>query len=449
MAKTQTSHFLVIPFPVLGHVNPFMQFSHVVAKHGCKVTFLNTESSQKRANQAASASASASSDQTAARINFVTLPDGLDPEDERNDPLKFLFSIKTSMPPLLPKLIEEVNELDGGENKISCIVVSMNMGWALEVGQKMGIKGALLFPGSATTLACTDSMHRLIDEGIIDPQNGLPTKKQEIKLCPDMPSMDSSRLPWCTLPKPFFDHLLQEMQTLRLGSWWLCNTTHQLEPWAFSLSPKLLPIGPFIDQTTASFWQEDTDCLQWLDHHPPKSVIYISFGSLAVMDPTQFTELALGLDLLQKPFLWVVRPNNKGLVYPQEFKGCKGKIVGWAPQKKVLAHPTIACFISHCGWNSTMEGVYSGVPFLCWPFFTDQFQDKAYVCDVWKVGMGFEKDENGIITRGEIKKKVEELLADEGIRERSLKLKEMTLNNVDEGGQSSNNLNMFINWAKE
>nr|GEZ75554.1 putative UDP-glucuronosyl/UDP-glucosyltransferase [Tanacetum cinerariifolium] len=73
-------------------------------------------------------------------------------------------------------------------------------------------------------------------------------------------------------------------------------------------------------------------------------------------------------------------------IYPNGFMdriGSRGKIVSWAPQQEVLNHPSagkIACFMSHCGWNSTMEGVSNGVPFLCWPYFFDQFLDATYIC---------------------------------------------------------------------
>ena len=122
--------------------------------------------------------------------------------------------------------------------------------------------------------------------------------------------------------------------------------------------------------------------------------------------------------------------------------------MGWAPQKKILNHPALACFISHCGWNSTVEGVCGGIPFLCWPFAKDQLVNKSYVCDVWKIGLGLDKDENGIISKGEIRKKVDQLLLDEDIKERSLKMKELTMNNIGKFGQSSKNLEKFINWAK-
>ncbi|MED6216542.1 hypothetical protein PIB30_008527 [Stylosanthes scabra] len=274
-----------------------------------------------------------------------------------------------------------------------------------------------------------------------------------------MPMMNPKHFLWCNLGKDFFNYIVQEMKTMEsLAEWWLCNSSYDLEPGALSVSPRFLPIGPLIEtddddnNKSSSFWKEDTTCLEWLDQQQPQSVVYVSFGSLAVLESNQFKELALALDLLDKPFLWVVRPGNndeKNNAFPNEFHGNKGKIVSWVPQKKILNHPAISCFISHCGWNSTIEGIYGGVPFLCWPFFVDQFLDKTYICDVWKVGMELEKDENGFISKEEIRKKVEQLLGDEGIKERSSKLKEATRKNLSEGGRSSNNIEKFVNWAKQ
>ncbi|BAT83297.1 hypothetical protein VIGAN_04042600 [Vigna angularis var. angularis] len=438
-------HFLCLPLPIQGHVNPLMQFSLLLAKHGCKVTFVHTEFSNKRANTAGG------DNKEEALVKMVTLPDGLDPQDDRSDVAKLLVSMKSTMPALLPKLIQDIDASDV-ENKITCIIVTINMGWALEVGNEMGIKGALLCPASATSLASAACIPNLIEDGIIDSQ-GLPTKNQEIQLSSNMPMMDTAYFPWRGFNKIFFEHLMQEMQTLKVGEWWLCNTTYDLEPGAFSISPKFLPIGPLIENSNrSSFWEEDRACLEWLDEQPPQSVVYVSFGSLAVMDPNQFKELALALDLLHRPFIWVVRPSNDKKenvnAYPHDFHGSKGKIVGWAPQKKILNHPSLACFISHCGWNSTLEGICAGLPFLCWPCTTDQFLNKSYICDVWKIGVGLEKNESGIVSREEIKKKVNQLLVDEDIKGRSLKLKEMTINNIQEGGQSSKNLNFFMDWAK-
>ncbi|CAL0308361.1 unnamed protein product [Lupinus luteus] len=320
----------------------------------------------------------------------------------------------------LPKLIEDMNDMDSC-NKITCIIVTKNMGWALELGHKLGIKGALFWPASATSLTSFDSIQRLINEGIIDSENGLPIiSNEEIQIALNLPIMDISAMPWYCLDNNFFfQHMMQEIKTLNLGEWWLCNTTLDLEAGAFSISPKLLPIGPLIasDQNTSSFMQEDLTCLDWLDLQPPQSVIYVSFGSMVSTKPNQFNELALGLELLNKPFLWVVRNgkgNNVNNTYPDEFTG--------------------------------REGVYGGVPFLCWPFCSDQLMNKTYICDVWKVGLGFDKDENGLISRGEIEKKVEQVLGDREMKERSSKLMEMVIKSKSEG---DNNLNKFISWAKE
>ncbi|KAJ0042394.1 hypothetical protein Pint_19077 [Pistacia integerrima] len=95
-----------------------------------------------------------------------------------------------------------------------------------------------------------------------------------------------------------------------------------------------------------------------------------------------------------------------------------------------------------------MEGVSNGVPFLCWPYLGDQFLNESYICDVWKVGLKFNKNESGIITREEIKNKVDQVLCDESYKERVLKLQEKTMDSVREGGQSNKNFKNFLDWIK-
>ncbi|KAI9078915.1 hypothetical protein K1719_039064 [Acacia pycnantha] len=194
-------------------------------------------------------------------------------------------------------------------------------------------------------------------------------------------------------------------------------------------------------------------CLRWLDQQPPCFVIYLAFGSFTEFDATQFQGIALGLELTQRPFLWVVTGNDKGkdkkMRYPDEFfEGKNGKIVNWAPQQKVLSHHAIACFASHCGWTSVLEGLGNRIPFLCWSYFAYHFFDKTYIYDAWKIGLGFDFDDEGLVSRHEIKRKVDMLLGDEGIRERFLKLKKIIMNNVSEGG-SFENFTKFVKWIKQ
>lgn len=257
--------------------------------------------------------------------------------------------------------------------------------------------------------------------------------------------------------KIIFKSVLRNNNLLKLADWIICNTTSELEQGALSSFPEILPIGPLmasnrLGESAGHLWPVDTTCITWLDQQPACSVIYAAFGSFTLFDLNQLQELALGLELTNRPFLWVVRPdmtNEKIRMYLTEFEARiqkQGRIVSWAPQDKVLSHPSVSCFLSHCGWNSTMEGVSNGVPFLCWPYFTDQFINQNYICDVWKVGLGLDKTESGMITREEINNKVEQLLTDKSFRERVLLLKEKAFNSVQKGGCSYKNMSNFVKW---
>ncbi|KAK6920968.1 UDP-glucuronosyl/UDP-glucosyltransferase [Dillenia turbinata] len=125
-----------------------------------------------------------------------------------------------------------------------------------------------------------------------------------------------------------------------------------------------------------------------------------------------------------------------------------GKIVNWAPQEEVLAHPSTGCFVSHCGWNSVMEGISVGVPFLCWPCFADQLYAQTCICDAWKIGLKFEKDKDGLIVRQEIKTKITELFSSDSIKENALKLRDKARESVSEGGTSSRLIKSFIEQIK-
>lgn len=291
---------------------------------------------------------------------------------------------------------------------------------------------------------------------------GTLMKNETVRLSSDFPAMNPANFVWTSLgnmnlQKNIFQIMLRNKETVKLADWLLCNSTYDLEPEAFKRAPQILPIGPLLASNRLGGFAgnsrpEDSTCLKWLDQQPPQSVIYIALGSFAVLDPTQFHELAMGLELSNRPFLWVVRSLMTDKVngaYPEGFLdrvATRGLVVGWAPQQRVLSHPSIACFLSHCGWNSTMEGVSSGVPFLCWPYFADQYLNQSYLCDIWRLGLRFDRNERGIITRNEIRIKVEQLLGDAKIKARASDYKEMAASSINEGGSSNKNLRNFVEW---
>lgn len=198
---------------------------------------------------------------------------------------------------------------------------------------------------------------------------------------------------------------------------------------------------------------EDHTSISWLDKQMPKSVIYVSFGSLASIDKEGFVEVAWALANCRHPFLWVVRP---GLVcgsewlepLPEGFREMlngRGHIVKWAPQVEVLAHPSVGAFWTHSGWNSTLESICEGVPMICTPCFGDQLVNARYVSYVWKVGLQLE---NGLKRDG-IDMAIGRLMVQkEGdeIRERVLGLKRGADLCLQPGGSSFESLNKLVNY---
>ena len=208
----------------------------------------------------------------------------------------------------------------------------------------------------------------------------------------------------------------------------------------------IFTVGPFhklAPNICSPLFMEDTNCISWLNKQAPKSVIYVSFGSLASIDEQELIETAWGLANSKQPFLWVVRP---GLVRGSEWieslpngfqqsAGESGCIVKWAPQKEVLAHVAVGGFWSHCGWNSTIESICEGVPMLCKPFFGDQSLNSNYICHVWKVGLQLQNK----LERGNIEGAIKRLMMDiegEEIRKNAMDLKEKTALFIQENGSS-------------
>jgi len=57
------------------------------------------------------------------------------------------------------------------------------------------------------------------------------------------------------------------------------------------------------------------------------------------------------------------------------------KLVHWAPQQDILAHPKLRLFISHCGGLSTLESAYHAVPVLGFPLSADQWGNTRITMD--------------------------------------------------------------------
>ncbi|KAB8088086.1 hypothetical protein EE612_012571, partial [Oryza sativa] len=160
------------------------------------------------------------------------------------------------------------------------------------------------------------------------------------------------------------------------------------------------PMKTTKNDTSTCQADDRTSCMEWLDQQRPGSVAYVSFGTwVAPIAPGEITELAVGLVATGRPFLWVLKDDpswRAGLPagYTDQYSG-RGKIVAWAPQEDVLANGAVGCYLTHCGWNSTLEAIRHGVRMLCYPVAGDQFINCAYIVRAWGVGIRLRSADRG------------------------------------------------------
>ncbi|KAJ4883408.1 UDP-glycosyltransferase 76C3 [Raphanus sativus] len=109
----------------------------------------------------------------------------------------------------------------------------------------------------------------------------------------------------------------------------------------------------------------------------------------------------------------------------------------------VLRHRAIGGYLTHNGWNSTVESICEGIPMICLPFIWDQFLNARFVCDIWRVGLHLEN----LIERNEIESSIRSLfLGNEGeaIRERMRLLQGKVGRSVKENGSAYQSLESLI-----
>nr|AEB61488.1 UDP-glucosyltransferase [Lamium galeobdolon] len=442
------AHVLAVAGPAQGHVKPLMKLCRQIAKHGLKVTLVNLQSVHDKLV--------GEEDNI---VQMVSIPD-VPIEEDKDDPFKKMKNLRKTMPESLKDLIQGINSSSNPEEKIGFVIADVMVEWLMDTAAEMGAEPILFSPTSAAFRAMMSRIPALLEDGMLD-LNGNIEKCEKITLSDDIPAWDKDEFSWSfphdpKTQKSFFDLINPDRGKIIQPKLHLINTCYELESPACDLRPNLLPVGPLLEMNNScNFYPEDESCLSWLDTKLPESVIYVSFGSIAVVSQQQLDELALGLELSGRAFLWVVRPdlvNGLRAVYPDGFlervSGI-GMIVEWAPQERVLFHPSVACFLTHCGWNSILEGLSKGVSFLCWPFFMDQFHNQNYICDKWEAGLRVDGDGSGIRTRNEIKEKIGMMFCNGDLKANAMRLKEIFAKTVCEGGSSYNNFERFIDYLRK
>ncbi|XP_047321439.1 7-deoxyloganetin glucosyltransferase-like [Impatiens glandulifera] len=448
-------HAVVIPYPAQGHIKGMLKMAKLLHHKGFHVTFVNTEFNHRRYLKSRGPRAM----DGVPSFRFETIPDGLSPSnvDATQDLLALSQAIRTVFLPPFMDLIRRINR-DGLCPPVTCILSDGIMPFAIDAAEQLGIP--VVMPFAIVTNLINES--ELTEEYLNTKVDWLPGFDN--LLIRDLPAFFQTTDP----NHPIFHLAMEAAEAVPRASALGIETYESLEPKILNhLSakfPKVFAVGPlqlllnrisstsnspYLDSVGYNMWVEAPECLKWLDSMCDKTVVFVNFGSITPVTPQQFIEFAWGLANSKQHFLWIIRPDmviGESSVLPPEFlEETKGRsmIAGWCDQDEVLNHPAVGGFLTHSGWNSTIESLSAGVPMICWPFFADQQTNCRHACEEWKVALQIDNN----VKRFEVEKLVNDLMEGEKgkeMRSNASVWKKLAEAATTEDGSSSINLDKLI-----
>ncbi|KAK3204223.1 hypothetical protein Dsin_018269 [Dipteronia sinensis] len=455
-------HFLLVVFPAQGHINPALQLAKRLLRMGARVTYATSVSAQRRMTA------------TAHRpdgLTFVAFSDGYDdglnsPDDDNVQ--QYLSVLKRRGSETLTHLIAG-SEMEG--RPVSCLIYTLLLPWASEVARGLHIPSVHFWIQPAMVF----DIYYYYFYGYGD----VITKSRNDPSClinlPGLPPLTSRDLPSFLISSNNYSFALpsfqEQLKTLdqETKPRILVNTCDALEPEALRAIDKvnMVAIGPSIPSAFLDGEDPNDTCFggdifhghnskdykEWLNSKSESSVVYVSFGSLAVLKKPQMEEIARGLLDSGHPFLWVIR-SEKGNGDEEEKLSCmeeleqQGMIVTWCSQVEVLSHPAVGCFVTHCGWNSTLESLVSGVAVVAYPQCSDQTTNSMLIEKEWRTGVRVKLNEQGVAEREEIGRCLKVVMGGgeqtQVLSENVKKWKNLTRDAAKDGGSSHNNLKAFV-----
>ncbi|XP_043710476.1 phloretin 4'-O-glucosyltransferase-like [Telopea speciosissima] len=443
------SHFLLVTFTSQGHLNPILQLAkRLIRTTGTKVTLATTVKGQRLMTNT-----DTNTLPLIPGLSFAFFSDGFDDgSNPSDDPNHIAAQMKRVGSQSFSNLINSFNE---GPHPVTFVVYSILLPWVADVARAMHIPSALLWISSATVFALYyhffNGHDRLIETStFIDELPGLPPLTR-----PDLPSFFQPSSPHTFVLPIIHEHF----QTLQQDSHprVLLNTFDALEESALRALSKLnvIEIGPLTPSEDKAYGcdlfsnKTGLDYIEWLNSKPVGSVVYVSFGSLVVLPNKQIEEIFHGLKASQKPFLWVVRSSESEIKELELEEETEGMIVGWCSQVEVLNHRSVGCFVTHCGWNSTVESLVTGVPVVGCPHFSDQPTNAKMIEAVFGTGVRARVSEEGegIVEREELKRCLNMVMGGENgeeMRRNALKWKDLAMEAVGKGCSSARNFRAFV-----
>ncbi|KAK6152352.1 hypothetical protein DH2020_014987 [Rehmannia glutinosa] len=469
--QSEKPNFVLIPMMAPGHIIPMIDMAKLLAKRGVSVTIIVTPLDAARFGSVINRAVDSGLSIQLLQIRFPCEEAGLPPGCESADSLpsydlmgNFFAAVN-----LLQKPIEEMlNELDPNPD---CIISDKHIPWTADTCDKFRIPRIIFDGMSCFTQLVTRNLYISKIYQTVQPTElfvvpGLPDKIEFVKI----------QLPGLFNPGPmdFTDFREQVRETESRAYGVVVNTFEEVENRYVEEFKKLKGgkvwcIGPLSFSSNDNLDRAqrgnrasiDSDqCSKWLDNKKLGSVIYVCLGSLSRLSPAQFIELALGLEESNHPFVLVVKGGLKsgeiekwivddGIEERTKKRGLF--IRGWAPQVLILSHVAVGGFLTHCGWNSTLEGISAGLPMITWPMFAEQFLNEKLLVQILEIGVGVgarcvihlgEEEKPGTkVMRDGIKEAIERVMdkgSKEGFerRKRAKEFGKMAKRAVEEGGSS-------------
>lgn len=364
-------------------------------------------------------------------IRFVLIPKGISSLlVHATSMLAYVNAISTSLEGPFEQLLDRL------EPPATTIIADTFLPHTVAVGNRRNIPVASVWPMSAMVLS---GHHSGISSTRIP---GLPPVRHGDRNNKEILQLIHGLFPWVLKAQYLLLSSIYELEAQAI------DALKETFPFPVYPTASAIPYLKFGDNSSVTTSQNDHSYLHWLDSQPRSSVLYISFGSYLSASSTQMNEIAAGLRNSGVRYLWVTRDDTPRF---QESCGDMGMVVTWCDQLKVLCHSSVGGFWSHCGWNSTLEGVFAGVPFLTFPLITDQDLNSKLIVEDWKIGWRVKNEVNQetLVKRAKITGVVQrfmDLESEEGksMRGKAKELQGICEQAIQKGGSSETYLDAFI-----
>ncbi|KAI9078451.1 hypothetical protein K1719_039547 [Acacia pycnantha] len=419
------THIAVVPSPGFSHLTPILEFSkRLVHLHPdfhvtCIIPSLGSPST---------ASIDYLNSLPSNNIHSFFLPPiNINELPQQQSPA---FQSKLAMTKSLPSLREVLNSLMCSKTSppLAALVADTLAYEALDIAKELNIL-SFLFALWSTALCSFHFQIPKLDETIVGEYRDYPEPFVIPGFVPlhgrDFPEFCQHRSSEAYKMVVHRDKRLPSLDGIMLNSFIEMGeeTAKTLANNKGSGHPPVYLVGPIISQTGLMNEKDRPECMTWLDKQPPRSVFvanasYHNASSSNEKPKDQF---------LPRGFL--ERTKDRGFIVPS-----------WAPQIQILGHNSVGGFLSHCGWNSTLESVIHGVPLITWPLFAEQKLNAVILNDALKVAVRPKVNKKGIVEREEIKEVVKTLMESEEGKEifkRIKDLKEAAANAMKEDGSST------------